>query len=123
MSARDDLWRWSRRVDEDPYGDLYGDKTESLLNAFRDELLPAWEAVYEPGNVSDYLIGYTNAEAPAKAAAEAWFRSQYLSEIGRLEWDEQRPGGQHDAWFDLTHVEPDGTETGPGITVRRRKTS
>ena len=90
------------------------------LDAYRDELIPAWEAVYEPGNVSDYLIGYTNAEAPAKAAAEAWFRSEYGDEIGRLEWTAQRTGDQHDAWYDLTHIEPDGAETGPGITVRHR---
>lgn len=93
------------------------------LDDYRDELLPAWEAVYEPGNVSNYLIGYCNDEAPAKAAAEAWFRSQYGSPIGRLEWDAQPAGDRHDAWFDLTHIEPDGTETGPGITVRRRKTN
>lgn len=91
-----------------------------LLDAYRDELIPAWEAVYEPGNVSDYLIGYTNDEAPAKAAAEAWFRSQYGSPVGRLEWTELRTGAGYDAWFDLTHIEPDGAETGPGITVRRR---
>jgi hypothetical protein len=41
-----------------------------------DTVLPAWEAMYEPGNVSDYLIGYANSEAAAKGAAEAWLRSE-----------------------------------------------
>lgn len=97
-------------------------KREAALDDYRDELLPAWEAVYEPGNVSDYLIGYANDETPAKASANAWFRTQYMGEVGRLVWTEQPAGDLHDAWFDLTHVEPDGTETDAGITVRRRKT-
>jgi hypothetical protein len=51
--------------------------------------LPRWEALYEPGNVSSYLIGYLNDEAPAKAAAEAWLRS-WSEVIGELRWDEFR---------------------------------
>lgn len=86
----------------------------------RAESVPAWEAVYEPGNVSDYLIGYTNDEEPAKAAAEAWFRSQYLDTVGELVWTGQRHGADFTAWFDLTHVAPDGDESAPGITVRCR---
>lgn len=86
----------------------------------RAQSIPAWEVVYEPGNVSDYLIGYTNDEAPAKAAAEAWFRSQYLDEVGSLAWVDQLHGKDFTAWFDLIHVAPDGDKTGPGITVRCR---
>jgi hypothetical protein len=84
----------------------------------REQSIPSWEAVYEPGNVSDYLIGYTNDELPAKAAAEAWFRSQYLDEVGELVWTEQVYGSDFTAWFDLTHIAPDGDESAPGITVR-----
>jgi hypothetical protein len=87
---------------------------------FLDRLTPAWEAVYEPGNVSDYLIGYTNDEAPAKAAAEAWFRSQYLDTVGQLDWIAQNSGADYDAWSDLVHTAPDGDESAPGITVRCR---
>jgi hypothetical protein len=87
------------------------------------ELLPVWEAVYEPGNVSDYLIGYTNDEAPAKAAAEAWLRSQ-AKVTGRLEWEPwgtatALPDG-YDAWFELSEHHDDGIPTGPGLIVRRR---
>lgn len=88
-----------------------------------DALLPAWEAVYEPGNVSDYLIGYANSEAAAKGAAEAWMRSQ--SDVtGRLEWTEMqlRDGDEYLAWFDLVQRHDDGVDTGPGITVRHRRT-
>ncbi|MER5694897.1 hypothetical protein ACWDBO_31305 [Streptomyces mirabilis] len=85
------------------------------------EILPAWEAVYEPGNVSDYLIGYANDEAPAKAAAEAWMRSQ-AEVTGRLEWvpDEQLATGRYDQWFELIERHDDGIDTGPGLIVRRR---
>lgn len=85
------------------------------------ELLPAWEAVYEPGNVSDYLIGYTNDECAAKAAAEAWLRSQ-KDEVGRLEWvpEEQLATGRYDRWFELVEHHDDGIPTGPGLIVRRR---
>ena len=85
------------------------------------ELLPAWEAVYEPGNVSNYLIGYTNDEDPAKAAAEAWLRSQ-KDDIGRLEWvpEERLATGRYDRWFELVEHHDDGIPTGPGLVVRRR---
>jgi hypothetical protein len=87
------------------------------------ELLPVWEAVYEPGNVSTYLIGYTNDEAPAKAAAEAWLRSQ-AEVTGRLEWEPwgtatAMPDG-YDAWFELIEHHDDGIPTGPGLIVRHR---
>lgn len=87
------------------------------------ELMPVWEAMYEPGNVSDYLIGYANDEAPAKAAAEAWMRSQ--SEVtGRLEWvpwgDATPMPDGYDRWFELAQQHDDGIDTGPGIVVRRR---
>jgi hypothetical protein len=89
--------------------------------AIAAELLPAWEAVYEPGNVSDYLIGYANDEAPAKAAAEAWLRSQ-AEVTGRLEWlpEEQLATGRYDRWFELVERHDDGIDTGPGLIVRRR---
>jgi len=85
-------------------------------------LLPAWEAMYEPGNVSDYLIGYANSEAAAKGAAEAWLRSQ-KDEIGRLEWASQNPISGYDTEFELVERHDDGIDTGPGIVVRRRTTA
>lgn len=84
-----------------------------------DEVLPAWEAMYEPGNVSDYLIGYANDEAPAKAAAEAWLRSQ-KDQVGRLEWVPQNPLDGYDQEAELIELHDDGIDTGPGITVRHR---
>jgi hypothetical protein len=86
----------------------------------RQQLVPLWEAVYEPGNVSDYLIGYANDEAPAKAAAASWFVAQQLDEVGRLVWAAQPHGGDFTAWFDLIHVDPEMGEVSTGITVRRR---
>lgn len=85
--------------------------------------LPAWEAVYEPGNVSDYLIGYANDEAPAKAAAEAWLRTQRLEALGPLAWSPAPvlSAGDYDAWFELTETDTDGTATGPGLIVRHRR--
>lgn len=86
----------------------------------RAAVLPLWEAVYEPGNVSDYLIGYANTEAAAKGAAEAWMRSQ-AEVTGRLEWvaDEQLTTGRYDRWYELIEHHDDGVPTGPGIIVRR----
>ncbi|MEU5976321.1 hypothetical protein [Streptomyces sp. NPDC047315] len=82
--------------------------------------IPAWEAVYEPGNVSDYLIGYANSEAAAKGAAIAWLLSQSDAEASRLEWADQPVGERHDAWADLIEQHADGIDTATGITVRRR---
>jgi hypothetical protein len=84
-----------------------------------DLVLPAWEAMYEPGNVSDYLIGYANSEAAAKGAAEAWLRSE-KDEPGRLEWVPQNPVDGYDTEFELVEHHDDGIDTGPGIVVRRR---
>lgn len=84
-----------------------------------DSVLPAWEAMYEPGNVSDYLIGYANSEAAAKGAAEAWLRSE-RDEPGRLEWLPQKPVDGYDTEFELVEHHDDGIDTGPGVTVRRR---
>ncbi|WP_326779684.1 hypothetical protein OG481_01985 [Streptomyces longwoodensis] len=85
------------------------------------ELLPAWEAVYEPGNVSTYLIGYANDQDAATGMAEAWMRSQ-AEVTGRLEWvdDEQLATGRYDRWFELVERHDDGVDTGTGIVVRRR---
>lgn len=85
-------------------------------------VLPAWEAMYEPGNVSDYLIGYANHEAAAKGAAVAWLRSQ-KDEPGRLEWAPQNPIDGYDTEFELIERHDDGIDTGPGIVVRRRTTA
>ena len=84
-------------------------------------LLPAWEAVYEPGNVSTYLIGYANDQDAATGMAEAWLRSQ-AEVTGRLEWldEQQMATGRHDRWFELIERHDDGVDTGPGIVVRRR---
>jgi hypothetical protein len=84
-----------------------------------DMALPDWVAMYEPGNVSDYLIGYANDEAPAKAAAEAWLRSQ-AEVTGRLEWVSQRPLDGYDQEAELVERHDDGIDTGPGITIRHR---
>ena len=87
----------------------------------RADVLPAWEAVYEPGNVSDYLIGYANHQDAATGMAEAWMRSQ-AEVTGRLEWvdDEQLVTGHYDRWFELIERHGDGVDTGTGIVVRRR---
>jgi len=83
-------------------------------------LLPAWEAVYEPGNVSTYLIGYANDQDAATGMAEAWLRSQ-AEVTGRLEWldEQQMATGRHDRWFELIERHDGGADTGPGIVVRR----
>jgi hypothetical protein len=85
------------------------------------EVLPDWEAVYEPGNVSDYLIGYANDQDAATGMAEAWMRSQ-AEVTGRLEWvsEERMATGRYDRWFELIERHTDGIDTGPGIIVRRR---
>jgi hypothetical protein len=85
------------------------------------EVLPNWEAVYEPGNVSDYLIGYANDQDAATGMAEAWMRSQ-AEVTGRLEWvsEERMATGRYDRWFELIERHDDGIDTGPGIIVRRR---
>ncbi|MFJ4418245.1 hypothetical protein [Streptomyces sp. NPDC088925] len=84
------------------------------------EAIPVWEAVYEPGNVSDYLIGYANSEAAAKGAAEAWLRSQ-KDEVGSLEWvlEDQLASGRYERWYELLEHHPGNVEIGPGIIVRR----
>ena len=91
------------------------------------ELLPAWEVMYEPGNVSDYLIGYANSEAAAKGAAEAWMRSEKDEVTGRLEWvpwgDVTPMPDGYDRWFELAQRHDDGIDTGPGIAVRHRTPS
>ena len=85
-----------------------------------DEFLPAWEATYEPGNVSDYLIGYANSEAAAKGAAIAWVTSQTDKDPASLEWVEMPVGDQHDHWYDLIQNHDDGIPTDTGVNVRHR---
>lgn len=93
---------------------------------FREALalyLPLWEAWYEPGNVSTYLIGYTNGEPAARAAAEGWLRSEGWDWPGGLEWVPEptlASDSQYDAWLTLLHHHPDGACTDTGISIRRR---
>lgn len=85
--------------------------------------VPRWEALYEPGNVSSYLIGYLNGEAPAKAAAEAWLRSQTLDQPGALRWDEFQMDPArfgYDVEYRLREIDEDGVETESGILVQHR---
>lgn len=85
-----------------------------------DDVLPAWEATYEPGNVSDYLIGYANSEAAAKGAALAWLQSQSDKDAADLEWVDVPSGNRHDHWFNLIQNAEDGMALDLGINVRRR---
>lgn len=85
-----------------------------------DDVLPAWEASYEPGNVSDYLIGYANSEAAAKGAAVAWVQDQSDKDAATLEWVEEAASDQYDRWYELIQI-IDGTVVGIGVTVRRRR--
>ncbi|MFF8422882.1 hypothetical protein [Streptomyces sp. NPDC015680] len=97
------------------------DQSTQLADTVLARAIPEWEAVYEPGNVSDYLIGYANTEAAAKGAAIAWVLSQSDKDPSRLEWVEQ--GGNtrdHDHWDDLIERHDDGIDTSVGVTVRRR---
>ncbi|RKN61910.1 hypothetical protein D7231_32075 [Streptomyces klenkii] len=93
---------------------------------FREALtlyLPLWEAWYEPGNVSTYLIGYTNGEPAARAAAEGWLRSERGDTPGRLEWVPEPTlvaDGEFDAWLTLLEHHADGACTDTGISIRRR---
>ncbi|MEV8048925.1 hypothetical protein [Streptomyces bacillaris] len=82
--------------------------------------IPEWEAVYEPGNVSDYLIGYANSEAAAKGAALAWVLSESDKEADRLEWTSTPHGDDYDEHFELSERHDDGIDTAVGVTVRRR---
>lgn len=85
--------------------------------------LPRWEALYEPGNVSSYFIGYLNDEKSAKGAAEAWLRSQTLDETGRLRWDEFRLDPSrfgYDVEYRLREIDENGVETESGVLVQHR---
>ncbi|MGW6741704.1 hypothetical protein ACWGDX_13415 [Streptomyces sp. NPDC055025] len=117
------MWpEWNQTSES--YGVDGKDTAEALLDAHaaevQNETIPDWEAVYEPGNVSDYLIGYANSEAAAKGAAVAWVLSQTDKNAARLEWEELPTGERHDQWFDLTERHDDGIGTATGVTVRRR---
>ncbi|MGY1439473.1 hypothetical protein [Streptomyces reniochalinae] len=113
MSARESIENlWDRS----------GVAVSTLLDAYRAEVarevIPPWEVMYEPGNVSDYLIGYTNSEAAAKGAGEAWMQSQ-AEVTGRLEWVPDRPWDGYDQQHELIERHADGVDTGPGIFIRR----
>ncbi|MEV6854774.1 hypothetical protein AB0M89_13305 [Streptomyces microflavus] len=82
--------------------------------------IPEWEAVYEPGNVSDYLIGYANSEAAAKGAAITWVLSQTDKDADRLEWTATPHGDDYDEYFELSERHGDGIDTAVGVTVRHR---
>lgn len=84
--------------------------------------LPTWEAMYEPGNVSDYVIGYGNSEAAAKGAAEAWLRSERGDTPGRLEWvpNPVMAVREHDQYLELVEHHTELGECATGINVRHR---
>ncbi|MFE4658128.1 hypothetical protein ACFRFJ_15765 [Streptomyces hydrogenans] len=96
----------------------FNPKTEikQIVTTALEETLPAWEARYEPGNVSDYLIGYANTEAAAKGAALAWLQSQSDADPTTLEWVEQPTGDRHD----LIQNGDGGMALDLGINVRHR---
>jgi len=97
-------------------------ETKRIARELLDEFLPTWEANYEPGNVSDYLIGYTNDEVAAKAAAIAWLQAQSDIDPVRLEWVEapKRADSRYDRCFGLVQDSADGMALDLGINVRHR---
>ncbi|MGW5616235.1 hypothetical protein [Streptomyces sp. NPDC003877] len=124
--AAADGWKWAPGFKaESPTWHDYQARADAVLAVLpppvsRADVLPAWEAVYEPGNVSDYLIGYANHQDAATGMAEAWMRSQ-AEVTGRLEWvdDEQLATGNYDRWFELIERHGGGVDIGTGIVVRR----
>lgn len=118
VGARAAVMRIRARADDAAAG--VQPPTTSEADTVLAAAIPEWEAVYEPGNVSDYLIAYANSEAAAKGAAIAWVLSQSDKTAARLEWEPQTWNDRHDAWFDLIERHDDGTETGVGVTVRHR---
>jgi hypothetical protein len=99
---------------------LAADRKEQRAQ-FRADSIPAWEAAYDSAMFTPYLIGYCNDEAPAKAAALTWYRSQ-VETSDRLEWepDPQLATGEWDQWFTLGRYEADGTALATDIVVRHR---
>lgn len=89
---------------------------------WESDAVPSWEAMYEPGNVSDYLIGYANSEAAAKGAAEAWLRSERGDTPGRLEWvpNPVMAVREHDQYLELVEHHTELGECATGINVRHR---
>ncbi|WP_399554114.1 hypothetical protein OG582_40665 (plasmid) [Streptomyces anulatus] len=118
--AIDTLHRMADQIAEDEAAAGVQPPTTTEADTVLAAAIPEWEAVYEPGNVSDYLIGYANTEAAAKGAAIAWVLSQTDKTADRLEWDPQNWNDRHDAWFDLVERHDDGVDTGVGVTVRHR---
>jgi hypothetical protein len=93
---------------------------KDIVRTALDKALPAWETNYEPGNVSDYLIGYANSEAAIMGAAIAWLTSQSDMDPATLEWVEMPTGDSHDHWYDLVQNHDDGIPTNTGIHIRHR---
>jgi hypothetical protein len=99
---------------------LAADRREQRAQ-FRADSIPPWEAAYDSATFTPYLIGYCNDEAPAKAAALAWYRAHCETD-DRLEWepDPQMATGEWDQWFTLGQYNADGTALATDIVVRHR---
>ncbi|MGW1492623.1 hypothetical protein [Streptomyces sp. NPDC002402] len=120
MSARENLFGFVEAGAQEEDLPTFAAAVDAHAAEVVEDALPVWEAMYEPGNVSDYLIGYANSEVAARGAALAWLHSEGEFNTFRLEWVEQRPGDRHDRWFDLIENHDDGIPTDTGINVRRR---
>jgi hypothetical protein len=93
-----------------------------LLDAYRDQLLPPWVAVYESATFTPRLLAYCNDEVAAMGAAEAWLL-EHCADAAGLVWtpDPQMAVGEWDQWFELTRTDPEtGTVLPTEIVVRRR---
>jgi hypothetical protein len=129
-TARDELYAYATVAFRDyEVPEVVDRHVTRLIDAYRAEVLadhlPTWEVMYEPGNVSDYLIGYTDCETAAKGAAEAWYRSVTDWPGSTLAWHEQPinlPDDPRDRWLECVRVAPDGTETATGLAIHHRKT-
>jgi hypothetical protein len=95
-----------------------------LLDAYRDQLLPPWEAVYESATFTPRLLAYCNDEVAARGAAVAWLR-EHSAVPGGLEWmpDPQMCGDEWSDWHALTYRDADGLWIDTDVVVRRRAAS
>jgi hypothetical protein len=98
-----------------------GTSPDALLDAYRDQLLPPWEAVYESATFTPRLIAYCTSEVAARGAAEAWLR-EHGTVPGGLEWmpDPQMVGDEWSDWHALTYRDADGLWIDTDVVVRRR---